>query len=232
MKRNVLLVYILIMLLLLAACGSKTTITTSDTTTGVTDLTPETELLLGTLKLDGTDQAVTSEQATRLLPLWKMYKSLTVSDTTAQLEINAVFKQIQAEMTTDQIKMINEMDLKSQDMVTIMQDLGLTMGPGADASGATPDLSQIPEDSQEGQPSGNGGNGKTFNGPPGGQPPGGQAGEIPQVDDSSGTIPGSDTSESSATQQAGQTSRNRGNSMVTSRILTALIDYLNKLIQP
>jgi hypothetical protein len=234
MKRTIFVVSFLILVILLSACGSKTTTTTttSNTATDVTEITPETKLLLGTLKLDGTDQAVTSEQAATLLPLWKMYKSLTTSDTAAQAEIDAVFKQIQSGMTSDQLTAIDEMDIKSGDMANIMQEFGLAMAPGANASGPTPDLSQVPQDFQGGQPSDNGGTGRTVNGPSGGQPPAGFSGDMPQGDGSSGMIPGSGTNGSSATPQAGQTGRNGGNSMFTSRILNALIDYLNKLIQP
>ena len=87
------------------------------------------QLILGTLELDSTDLAVKSDQAVELVPLWKALRSLSNSDTAAEVEIEAVINQIQDTMTTEQIEAITALELSPDDMQTIIQDLGLEFGP-------------------------------------------------------------------------------------------------------
>jgi hypothetical protein len=241
MKRNILFIFasVLILALLLAACGSKTITSSSDSTTGITNIDTETKLLVGTLKLDGTDQEVDADEAAKLLPLWQMYKSLNASDTAAQEEIDAVIKQIQDTMTSDQLNAIDAMQLTPQDAMTVMQDLGLAMAPGGNGTSATPDFSSMPQDFQGGQPpSGS----QSGNAPSGGVPSGGApSGDgQPPADFSGGSAPsgGTDlgmgqdlTQGQSATPQAWQTGRTGGNSPFTSQLVDALIDYLQAKTQ-
>jgi hypothetical protein len=129
------------------------------------------QLLLGTFKLEGTNQAVTAAQAAVLLPLWTEYSSLsqsmgpgsgqtgTTSDNTdVQAQIDALVAQIQA---------IADLQLTSDSAQTILSDLGITMGgPGQNAGGQQP-------------PTAPGGNGQQPQGaPPAGSPPSG--GQQPQ----------------------------------------------------
>jgi hypothetical protein len=81
-------------------------------------------LALGTFKLEDTDQAVTATQAKKLLPLWKAVKSIGASDTAAQAEIDALYRQIKEAMTSDQWKAIQAMNLTMQDAQTIMAEVG------------------------------------------------------------------------------------------------------------
>ncbi len=85
----------------------------------------ETQLILGTLKLDGTELEVTADQASKLLTLWKAFRSLSTSDTTAEEELDAVINQIQKTMTAEQLDTIQAMDLKQGDMASIMEELGI-----------------------------------------------------------------------------------------------------------
>jgi len=96
-----------------------------------------TGLALGTLKLEGTEHAVTAAQAGELLPLWKMIQGGSLQ---GQAETDAVLKQIEAKMTEPQRAAIDAMDLTFQDIGTWMQDQGIEMptraagqqgGPGA-----------------------------------------------------------------------------------------------------
>jgi hypothetical protein len=138
------------------------------------------QLLLGTFKLEGTNQAVTAAQAAVLLPLWTEYSNLsqsmgpgsgqtgTTSDNTdVQAQIDTLVAQIQAAMTSDQIQAIANLQLTSNSAQTILSDLGITMGgPGQDAGGQQP-------------PAMSGGNGQQPRGaPPAGSPPSG--GQQPQ----------------------------------------------------
>jgi hypothetical protein len=150
------------------------------------------QLLLGTLQLEGTDQAVTAAQAAVLLPLWTEYSSLAQSmgpgsgqtDTTSssldvQAQVDTLVAKIQAAMTADQIQAIADLQLTSDSAQTILSDLGITMGgQGQNAGGQQPPA--IP-----------GGNGQQPQGAPpaGSSPSGGQqprgtpqagAGQAPQ----------------------------------------------------
>jgi hypothetical protein len=129
------------MMVLLAACSSPLATQATnqpENTTGtvMVEGTPqpgqvptEMKLLLGTFSLEGSDQAVSAEQAAQLLPLWKAMKSLSSSDTTSQDEINALINQIEESMTEEQMTAIDAMNLDNQSMMDIMQDLGISMGP-------------------------------------------------------------------------------------------------------
>jgi hypothetical protein len=89
------------------------------------------QLMLGTLLLEDTEHAVTPEQARTLLPLWQ---ALQAGGVTAQAEVNAVLKQIEGEMTHEQLQAIAAMQLTQEDMRTWMEEQGLgTQGgfPGA-----------------------------------------------------------------------------------------------------
>ena len=138
MKKTIFLTLILI--LLLTACGSNTgSATEASTNTGFDpgsqELELSTQLALGTLKLEGTDLAVTSDQAAELLRLWQVFDSLSGSDTAAPEEVTAVVEQIQETMTPEQIQAIEKMALTNQDIFASMQELGLTNAPQVNAEG-------------------------------------------------------------------------------------------------
>ena len=113
------------------------------------------QLMLGTFMLEDTEYAVDAEQAAALLPLWKLLNNLSSSETSADQEINAVVEQIEANMTTEQLQAIAEMELNNETSMTLMTELGLDMlqredsdfemptgggdmggGPGGDMGGA------------------------------------------------------------------------------------------------
>jgi hypothetical protein len=110
-------------------------------------MSDETRLIIGTFKLEGTDQAVTAEQAAVLLPLWNALKEIEGSSTPqgnqppdtqpsnatpvdnsdTQQEIDADIEQIQGAMTTAQLQMIEDMQLTSQGIMNTMQEQGIAM---------------------------------------------------------------------------------------------------------
>lgn len=85
-------------------------------------------LAVGTLMLEDTELAVTTEQAKALLPLWKAVKSLSASDTASQAEIQALYDQIQETMTAEQLQAIQDMDLTPETTQALMQKLGIEGG--------------------------------------------------------------------------------------------------------
>ena len=137
MKRNILI--ITLAALILTACGSAA----EQNNTAAVDLDdPDTlsarsRLMIGTLKLEETEQSVTAEQATRLLPLWQASRSLARSGTGATEEIDAVVEQINEAMTQEQIQVITNMHLTRADNQALTQELGLSAGTGegAEANG-------------------------------------------------------------------------------------------------
>jgi hypothetical protein len=133
----------------LAACGSA-----SSSSAGTVNpdrlnadydsaLPVETQLILGTLKLEGTPQAVDPAMAVELLPLYTLLQQLTTSGTAAQAEIDAVLEQVQATMTADQIHAIAEMKLTQTAMADYFGSAGRfaasgTRTPGASSGGDFP----------------------------------------------------------------------------------------------
>jgi len=101
-------------------------------TSGVLDtsyadaLNVRSQLMLGTMQLEGTGNAVTPEQAQALLPLWKALQG----GVTAQQEVAAVLKQIEGTMTSEQVDAIAAMQLTQEDLRTWMQEQGVNFGAG------------------------------------------------------------------------------------------------------
>ena len=175
-KTRFLLILVLVISMALAACSKPSNTsasasgTQSNAQSGDASLPLVTQLAVGTLKLEDTDQAVTAEQAADLLTLWQAYQALSNSDTTASAELDAVIKQIQGAMTPEQIKAIEDMQLTRQSMGEVLQSLGMDFGAPAGASG-TPAAGQgyrnsgdFPRGGGEGPGGGSGGGGFTING--------------------------------------------------------------------
>ena len=128
------LLLVLPVLIALAACtgtktaGTDTTNNPSQANTANFAAQPvEDKLALGTLSLEGTEKAVTAEQAKALLPLWKAIKSLSASDTASADEIRAVYTQIQETMTAGQVQAIKDLNLSPTDMQALMAKYGVQM---------------------------------------------------------------------------------------------------------
>jgi hypothetical protein len=94
------------------------------------------QLMLGTFELEGTDLAVTPEQASELLPLWQVSRSLSRSGTGASEEVAAVLNQIEAAMTPAQVDAIAAMQLTRADNQAMAQEMGLATGTGEGAGSA------------------------------------------------------------------------------------------------
>jgi hypothetical protein len=137
----ILLNVISILSLSLTACSknsSQSSSTGSSNDQSGTSLSQVNMLLVGTLKLDGTANAVTADEASQLLPLWQAYRSLSTSQTAAQAEVDGLLKQIESTMTSQQVQTIAAMNLTSTDMMDLMQSMG-GMGPqGTPNPEATP----------------------------------------------------------------------------------------------
>jgi hypothetical protein len=149
MKAKIILLTLImtIPVILLASCnGAATTVSASN------DLSTATRMALGTLKLEGTSQAVTADQASELLTLWEAYQSLSTSDTSSSLEQDALVNQIEAAMTSQQLESIDTMDLNDQSVSETLASAGnsdITTKPDS-----TPSFSGLNQSNPAGDPSG------------------------------------------------------------------------------
>jgi hypothetical protein len=85
------------------------------------------QLALGTMQLEDTENAITPEQATALLPLWQALQG----GVTAEAEVNAVLKQIEGAMTQEQLEAIASLQLIQEDLRAWMDEQGMPSGfPG------------------------------------------------------------------------------------------------------
>ena len=222
MKKTPLLAALIGLLFLLTACGSRGGSGTGfgAGTGGSRALNSESKLALGTIKLEGTPQAVDPKMAARLIPLWQLLAQLDSSSSSAPQEVNAVMDQIKTTMTPGQLDAINSMTLTQADIFTVFQEQAQGSGSaGSQGSGST------------GFAGGNrrAGGGFVFfgGGGPGGAPGGGFGGG----GFGGGGFGGNNrTSSSTSTQndaaQAAQAAQARQNA-----ISTLLIDQLIKLLQ-
>lgn len=166
MKKTILVLTVL--LLLLTACGTNSSNTadspaapednsttvdqdTADEAFPGRQLTGINTLLMGTFLLEETSDAVTAEQAAEMLPLWKLAQTLTTSGTAADAEIQAVADQIQSVMTEEQIAFVTDPDLSQQDLVALLDEMGISLFPeGVEGRDGTPPEGAVPGSGQGG----------------------------------------------------------------------------------
>jgi hypothetical protein len=137
MKKTLLFLLSLSFLVFLAACSSQAADTASADPAAQTEqrtMPDSMKLMLGTVKLDETEYAIDSQQASELLPLWKTLRSLSASETAAQLEVDALVTQIEETMTPEQNSAIEAMNLTMQDFSGVAETLGIETGFGGEMS--------------------------------------------------------------------------------------------------
>jgi hypothetical protein len=88
------------------------------------------QLALGIFELEETENAVAAEQAKTLLPLWQAIQGGSLQ---SEAETNAVLKQIEGVMTSEQLADIAAMQLTFEDMGTWMQERGVDFGLSPEA---------------------------------------------------------------------------------------------------
>ena len=115
------------------------------------------QLMLGMLRVAGTANAITSEQAKTLLPMLQSLKGQTLR---SDAERNAVFASVEAQLTSAQLSAIANMHLTQDDLQTWLRDNGPGAGVGPGPGGAGPQ-------GAPGAPPGSGGTPPA----PGGTPP-------------------------------------------------------------
>ena len=146
MRKTMISLFLTGVLVVLAGCAPAATPTPAPQTfagaganngaNGPRPLNIESKLEMGTLKLEGTGNAVTTSEAVTLLPLWQKAKTLIDTPARANADIQTAFTDIQNAMTADQMSAIDQMNLTQSDLQTMMQQLGIQVTPLA--SGGTP----------------------------------------------------------------------------------------------
>jgi len=86
-------------------------------------LSTQMRLILGSLALDQANLNFSSEQANTLLPLWKVFRNLLGSDTSAAVEIEALLNQIQSELTEEQLTWIENFSISQEEYQAILAEL-------------------------------------------------------------------------------------------------------------
>lgn len=206
---------IVILTLLMTACGASRSAAPASAPQGGPNagaLPATTQLIIGTLKLEGTAQAVTAEQAAELLPLWQTMQALSDSDTAADQEKEALIAQIQETMTAEQRQAITAMNLTGEDMMSILQERGMAMG-GRQNSNSQNDNSTR-------------NNGGGF-GPGGGGPPGGM---MPPDERSGpgGGFSGGGQNMSEDQIATAQAARQANENTIPPMLINAVIEYLQE----
>ncbi len=222
MKKAIFALTILAVLSFMVACNQATATQNKSGTGGNTaPLSTATQLLVGTFKLENTDLAVSASQARQLLPLWQTLQAISTSNTAATEEINAVVDQIKSGMTAQQMAKITAMKLTQQDVMSVMNQAGVSL------NGGNATTTPLAANSFPGFP-GNGGGGGGAPGGGGGIPGGGGGapgggGGIPGGGGGFGTggVP------ANGTPQAIQANPNQ----VPAPLLNALIELLQKKIK-
>ncbi|MCD6424899.1 MAG: hypothetical protein J7L35_05295 [Anaerolineales bacterium] len=160
MKMKTQMGLVLILVLFISACSS----TGSQESTRVVlsndyaedALSVEMQLVVGSLILEESDQALNPELASSLVSYWKLYLSLAESDTAAVEEMDSVVSEIQALMTQDQVSYIAGLQLTQESLTTLLDDLGIIEQLSLEIIGTGDGTGERPEGIVPGSGSGGG----------------------------------------------------------------------------
>jgi len=212
---------ILIFFTLSTACAAKNN-TPADSANGEVSTTSQngdinlserTKLILGSIALEETELKITSEQASALLPQWKVLKNLLGSDSASLVEIDALQEQIKESLSTEQSTWIDNLRYTPEEYQAAISDFmpeGINFGGNGDLSEeeiqariATMQAANggnLPQDfpGGTGGSTGGGGGGLTFQG-------GGPGGDF--VPGAGGGIPGGNFGSTNGTPSADSSTR-------------------------
>lgn len=192
MKKLSFVILGLLMIFVMVACGSETALSEIESTVvdvevdetpslgrAAPGLQDNVQLMVGTFMLEGSQDAVSSEQAAELVILWKAFRSLSSSDNVAMEEMDALLNQIRDTMTLAQLDAIAGMEIAQEDMFAMAQEMGIVPENFAGFGRGEGDGEGFPEGGRGGFPgSGFPEGGFTGGQGPGGQGPGGFGGDI------------------------------------------------------
>jgi hypothetical protein len=165
MNKKIFWTTLILFSLTLTSCASiaRITGTASSGIPAAVELPAQTKLVLGTINLEETDNAITAEQAKELLPMFYVLKDLNDSDTAAQEEKDGLVNQIQETLTAEQVQAIDAMSLSMRDVFAITQGnsrgastsgTSSTSNASEGGQGAPPDMGGMPGGDPGGMPGG------------------------------------------------------------------------------
>ncbi len=106
--------------------GAKGQTSAGNSTEQVQTMPVESVVGIGIIKLEGTDEAIDTETAENLLPLFKALKTLSTNSNTSVAEMTALNRQIKNTLTADQLTAIESLKITSADVNKLLQENGLT----------------------------------------------------------------------------------------------------------
>ena len=106
--------------------GAQGQASTGNTTEQAQTMPVDSIVGIGIIKLEGTDDAIDTETAENLLPLFKALKTLSTNSNTSVAEMSALNRQIKNTLTTDQLTAIESLKITSADVNKLLQENGLT----------------------------------------------------------------------------------------------------------
>ncbi len=220
MKKKLVLLLSIIAILTVSACNAVGTTNgnaTQTTTAGSDQLPTLSKLVVGTYKLIDSSTPVTQTQAKELVILWKAYKELQTRDTKAQQEVTDLLSQINSSLSTDQIAAIDGMNLSARDVMSLVQELGVSASTTTTKTGSSSSSSSSGSSRSSG--------GATGGFPGGGMPPDMAAGGGPGLDGGFGAG-GSTSATPSASTRATMQARRADSGAQTATMALLLIDPL------
>ena len=130
---------LIVVVLGLAACSSTSTETPVSSTSR--ELPIETQLAFGTLKLAGTEQDISGEQAEELVVYWQVYQELSQSETSAQAEVDGLIAQIRETMTDEQMQAITAMEITGEAVLASVQGMAAVSSTSSESTVSVPSSS-------------------------------------------------------------------------------------------
>jgi hypothetical protein len=147
MKKAAFPLLLLVIAIILTACGAAADEAPEVTTSLASEYlsidyadaaSTRNQLAYGTLLLANTADAVTSEQATALVPLWQAVVLLSGDDTTASEELTAVQDQITETLTEVQLQAIAKMQITNAMLSEFYAEYGIVLPT------PIPDVTKVP----------------------------------------------------------------------------------------
>jgi hypothetical protein len=221
MKKKLVLIISLIAILAVSACsavGTSNGNATQTTTAGSDQLPTLSKLVVGTYKLIDSSTPITQAQAKEMVILWKAYKELQTRDTKAQQEVTDLLTQINSTLTTDQITAIDTMNLSTRDVMSLVQELGV--------SAATTSTSKTGSSSSSSSSSSSRGSSGATGGFPGGGVPPADGGFVFNGGGGGGQFGGGTSATPSASMKATIQARRAASGAQTATMALLLIDPL------
>jgi len=135
-RKNITLSLVLALTFALSACSSSTSSSQSKTS-GSSQQTITDKLGIGILKMEGTTLAVTAAQSSILLPLWKAVNVMGNDKEASQVEVAALYVQIQGTLTPDQVTSIQKLTYTQEELSGFVTKYGSTSSSTSTSSSSS-----------------------------------------------------------------------------------------------